>query len=259
MLNNLRICVNKKTLNLIPVVLILVSFAISGCMRPSEGLDFLQQGKPEQKAGLSPGDFSQITLDPLTEKSLQRYGKVVSKYAERYEFDARLILAIMKQESRFKPNARSHRGAYGLMQIMPITELELAMKLGVENTKSPYNNIRAGIYHLRSLYRVFEGIPEEDRLMLSLAAYNAGLSRILDAQDVAAFLGDDPRSWKAVREALPLLTKRYSSLHTSIWSEGTPRGGYFKGWRETTGYVGSIMKFYGEYQQRLPDPLLAGL
>lgn len=258
MSHNLRSCLSKVFSKLTAFIIVIGSLHF-GCNTQPQSFGFLKKGTSDASVDPSQAYSPSASLDPLTERSINRYGKIVRKYSDKYGFDWRLILAIMKQESRFEHTAESYRGAYGLMQIMPVTQLEMAERLGVENTTTPYNNIRAGIFHLRTLYRVFEGLPEDDRLRMSLAAYNAGLSRILDAQDVVRFLGDDPNSWKAVRDALPLLSKRYQSLHKSIWEAGMPRGGHFRGWRQTTTYVESIIRFYDEYQRVLPGPVMAGL
>jgi membrane-bound lytic murein transglycosylase F len=137
------------------------------------------------------------------------------------------------------------------MQIMPATQVELAGKLGVDETESPSNNIKAGIYHLQQLYRAIGGTDEENHIRLTLAAYNAGLNRVLDAQDVALYLGYNPQNWQSVKSMLPLLTKRYQNLHRNIWQTGKPRAGYFTDWNQTQLYVESIMKFYSQYQVAL--------
>jgi len=157
----------------------------------------------------------------------------------------------MRHESRFTEDAVSRRGAFGLMQIMPATQLELAGKIGVHETATPSNNIKAGIYHLQQLYRSIDAPDEENHIQLTLAAYNSGLNRLLDAQDVAAYLGDNPGSWDAVKAAFPLLSKRYQSLHRNVWQSGKPRAGYFTDWHQTTNYVETVMGFYGNYQVAL--------
>ncbi len=159
----------------------------------------------------------------------------------------------MRQESRFKPTAVSQKGAYGLMQIMPVTETEIIGKLGLEEGKSPYNNIKVGTYYLRSLYRLFGQAPEEDRIRLTLAAYNAGIGRILDARAIVEYLGDNPNSWRAVRYALPLLSKRYYTLHRHIWEEGRPGSGYFgnDAVASVLDYVENVMQYYDEYRRTL--------
>jgi membrane-bound lytic murein transglycosylase MltF len=256
MSHNLRF-VLKRNLSQISIFITFLSSIYIGCQTPPRSVELLKKEgtEPHVVSTLPPARL----LDPLTERSISRYGRIIHKYSKRYDFDWRLVLAIMKQESRFKHTARSHRGAYGLMQIMPVTQVELVERLGVPDATTPYNNIRAGMYHLKTLYGVFDGAPEHDRLCLTLAAYNAGLSRILDAQEIAHFLGDDPNSWKAVKEALPLLSQRYSTLHKRIWETGTPRGGYFRGWRQTTSYVENILRFYNEYRLVLSDRPSSGL
>jgi len=187
------------------------------------------------------------SLDLLTRETLRNYGSVIKTYSERYGFDWRLILAIIRQESRFSPKAVSHKGAYGLMQIMPVTGREVSLVLGIDNMALPKNNIRGGIFYLRSMYNRFEAADELERLKLSLAAYNAGLGRVYDAQGIAAYFNESPNEWQSVRDALPLLSKRYHTLHRSVWESEKPRFGWFGDSEETIAYVESIMEYYDEY------------
>jgi membrane-bound lytic murein transglycosylase MltF len=187
-------------------------------------------------------------LDPASVSVIGGYGPTIRLYAARYGFDWRLILAIMKQESRFSTNARSRKGAAGLMQIMPLTMDEVSRVLEIGNMDYPRNNIRGGIFYLRKLYDLFEGAEEGDRLKLALAAYNAGVGRIYDAQEVAAYFHDDPSRWQAIRDALPLLSKRYYSLHRSVWGQERPRSGWFGSSKQTVGYVENIMGYYDDYR-----------
>lgn len=230
--------------------LLLLVVSLVGCFRPASTL----AGKVEDQDIVISGTHSSppaINLDPRTEWSLQRYGEIVRKYSYKYDLDWRLVMAVMKHESRFSADAVSHRGAFGLMQIMPATQQELAGKLGVEETESPSNNIKAGIFHLQKLYRAINGSDEENHIRLTLAAYNSGLNRVLDAQDVAAYLGYNPQNWQSVKSMFPLLTKRYQSVHRNIWQSGKPRAGYFTDWNQTQTYVESIMAYYGQYQVAL--------
>jgi membrane-bound lytic murein transglycosylase MltF len=226
--------------------LLAIGLPQAGCFRPESSL----ADKGDDVTGSYPGGkptAPQASVDHRTEQSLQRYGPIVQKYSNKYNLDWRLVMAVMRHESRFTADAVSDRGAYGLMQIMPATQLELAGKLGVQETETPSNNIKAGIYHLQQLYRSIEADDEENHIRLTLAAYNAGLNRILDAQDVAAFLGDDPNTWEAVKSALPLLSKRYENLHRLVWPSGRPSAGYFTDWHQTVGYVESVMSYYDHY------------
>lgn len=190
-------------------------------------------------------------LDGGTRITIQEYGHVIRANADRYGFDWRLMLAVMKQESGYSHDAESHKGARGLMQIMPGTGGDLAEQLGIENLDHPSENIRGGIYYLRQLYNYFEGLEEEERLKLSLAAYNAGIARIYDAQELAAYMHDDPGRWEAIKTALPLLSKRYYTLHRNVWDEAKPRAGWFGNAAETIAYVDNIMRSYDQLKLAL--------
>ncbi len=242
----------SKKRNKIRAILTFVALAsatllLDGCFRPESSLE----NKGEDIRATYVGDATDPWMgqvDQRTEHSVQRYGEIVKKYANRYDLDWRLVMAVMRHESRFTADAVSNRGAFGLMQLMPSTQQELAGKIGITETETPHNNIRAGVYHLQQLYRAIDAPDEENHIRLTLAAYNAGLNRILDAQDVAAYLGDDPNKWESIRTALPLLSKRYQSLFHNVWPSGKPRAGYFTDWRQTIGYVESVMSYYDEYQ-----------
>lgn len=252
-MNNLRIILKRLIKStLLTVLLLLLPLLQYGCYKPVAAHSLSAKESTTHSALNSASiDESSQFVDSQTEYSIKRFGPIIQKYSEKYDMDWRLVLSVMKRESRFRPKALSYRGAFGLMQIMPTTQNELAGKLGLDEAESPYNNIRAGIYHLRSLYRVFEGADHQNRIRLTLAAYNAGLSRILDARDIARFLGDDPNDWRAVKAALPLLSKRHYTLHEKVWEGGKPRAGFFRDWVQTQNYVESIIGYYDEYQLAL--------
>jgi len=188
-------------------------------------------------------------VDPSTRMIIHSYGSTIKKYADEYGFDWRLILAVMKAESRFSREAESDKGATGLMQIMPMTSNEVGKVLEIKDMAHPKNNIRGGVYYLRKLYNLFEGAEPSDRIKLTLAAYNAGIGRVYDAQVLAAYFHDNPRKWDAIRDALPLLSKRFYTLHRNIWGQDKPRvAGWFGNSRETLAYVDRIMDYYDEYR-----------
>jgi membrane-bound lytic murein transglycosylase F len=237
---------------LIPAIIVLNTFLFQGCSQQITGASFVQKTSVADDV-LIEGSIPEQPLPAisLSRAGVDRYMPLVKKYAIMYGIDWTLVLAVIKQESRFNHEAVSYRGAYGLMQIMPITQIELAEKLGVEEAASPRNNIKAGIYHLKSLYSYFRNIPEEDRICLTLAAYNAGLGRIEDAQQIALYLGNDPRKWSSVKMALPFLSRKNYTLHNKIWGDGYPPSGYFRNSKQTVEYVSSIMNNYDHYNLAL--------
>ncbi|MEW6510327.1 MAG: transglycosylase SLT domain-containing protein [Bacteroidota bacterium] len=235
---------------LIPALLFLAFLA--GCTPTSENIakkaDLQDVGDSISEDALADPADQVPLLDPASNRIIRRYGATIKRYSELYGFDWRLVLAVMKQESRFSHRAESRMGASGLMQIMPVTGEEVARKLDLNDLSHPENNIRGGIYYLRTLFEMFQGTGEADRVKLTLAAYNAGATRIYDAQEIAAYFHEDPSTWKCVRDALPLLSRRYSPLHRSIWEQDRPRGGWFGNARETLRYVDAVMDYYDEYR-----------
>lgn len=108
-------------------------------------------------------------------KKGDRWLGIIREASEKYGVPLSLIRSVIQQESNFDPHAVSHKGARGLMQLMPQT----ARELGVENVFDPRENVLAGTRHLRSLMDRFSG-----NLPLSLASYNAGLRRVLESGGV---------------------------------------------------------------------------
>ncbi|MER3525064.1 MAG: hypothetical protein C4326_13700 [Ignavibacteria bacterium] len=192
-----------------------------------------------------------MKIDWATRNIIRSYGETIRKYSLQYGFDWRLTLAVMKAESSFLDSAVSPVGAEGLMQIMPATQLDVAKALDLESVVEPQANIRAGIYYLSRLYRLFDEAEENDRLRLTLAAYNAGPGRVFDAQDIARYMNEDAMRWASVRDALPLLSSRYYTLHQQVWVGQKPRSGVFSNHRETISYVEKVMNYYDEYRLAL--------
>jgi hypothetical protein len=97
------------------------------------------------------------------------YAASIRATAERHGVDALLLAAIVEAESSFNPRAVSHRGAVGLMQVMPAS----AGATSPESLVEPDANLDAGARYLRSLLERFGGDLE-----LTLAAYNAGPTNV---------------------------------------------------------------------------------
>jgi soluble lytic murein transglycosylase len=90
---------------------------------------------------------------------------IVNRIARLHRVDPALVRAVIKAESDFDPNAVSHLGAQGLMQLMPSTSLLLEVK----DPFDPEENISGGVRHLKYLLERFD-----QKIVFALAAYHAG-------------------------------------------------------------------------------------
>ena len=97
-----------------------------------------------------------------------QYDPMILKASRIHGVESALVRAVIAVESAFNRYARSHKGALGLMQLMPAT----GRRYGVVNAFDPWQNIRAGTEHLRSL------LDEFGDIRLALAAYNAGATPV---------------------------------------------------------------------------------
>jgi soluble lytic murein transglycosylase-like protein len=104
------------------------------------------------------------------------YAPIVADLARRYDLSPRLIAALVWQESRWRHDAVSNKGARGLAQLMPAT----ARSLGVD-AADPRSNLEGGARYLRQMLDLFDGDVER-----ALAAYNAGPGRVMKAGGVPA-------------------------------------------------------------------------
>ena len=116
--------------------------------------------------------------------------------SRRYNVDPLLIYAQMHQESSFKQKAISHKGARGLMQLMPAT----ARRFGVSNIFDPRQNIDAGVRYMRWLLDTFG-----QDLELALAGYNAGEGAVMK-------YGRSIPPYRETREYVRRITARYASI-----------------------------------------------
>ena len=99
------------------------------------------------------------------------FAKEIAKAADAASLDPALVHAVIFVESRYRHSAISHKGAIGLMQVIPDT----GARYGIYNLEdSPQSNLRAGTLYLRDLLRMFN-----NRLDLALAAYNAGEGTVI--------------------------------------------------------------------------------
>lgn len=128
--------------------------------------------------------------------------RAIASEAEAVDVDPLLVLAMIEVESGFDPDAASHAGARGLMQLLPGTmrrEAE-ALGLGDASPEDPVVNVRAGIRYLR---RCLDAYPRHEDL--ALMAYNSGPNRVLEFLEdgeVPAWAAAYPRRVEAARRRL---------------------------------------------------------
>lgn len=138
------------------------------------------------------------------------YDSYIVDSSRRYGIDPLLIYAQMHQESSFKLKALSHKGASGLMQLMPAT----ARRLGVTNIYDPKQNIDGGVKYMRMLLDMFG-----QDVNLALAGYNAGEGAVMK-------YGNNIPPYNETREYVRRISARYASI-----SDGT----YARSYRRVNG------------------------
>jgi len=158
-----------------------------------------------------------VTHDIWTDK----YDRHFRKYSKRYFgplFDWHWFKAQAIAESGINEKAKSHAGAIGIMQILPSTFADINVAnphyMDLEN---PRWNIAAGIYYDRALYKKFSEAPEQDKMYLALASYNAGYGRLLNAKK--KLKQDPPLVWEKAKPYVPRETRGYVTRIQKLMSK----------------------------------------
>jgi len=120
--------------------------------------------------GMGKGRSSDLAWLAKQRNKRTKYDPIINRYADRFGIDPVLVRAVIQVESSFDPRCVSHRGAKGLMQLMP----ETAERYGVKSIFDPEQNIGGGVHYLSDLLQMF---PRD--LPRALAAYNAGENAVL--------------------------------------------------------------------------------
>ncbi|HED19042.1 MAG TPA: lytic transglycosylase F [Gammaproteobacteria bacterium] len=168
--------------------------------------------------------------NPVSKQERERQENFVAvfrKYGKLYNFDHLALMAQAYQESGLDNKKKSHRGAVGIMQLLPSTAAD--PNVNVKNIHILDNNVRAGTKYLafiRDRYFSDPAINPENRLAFTWAAYNAGPAKIRKMRDKAAKMGLDPDIW-------------FGNVELAV--------GRYVG-RETVQYVANIYKYYVAYK-----------
>jgi soluble lytic murein transglycosylase len=151
------------------------------------------------------------------------YEKEVRKIAQQYKLEPAHVYAVIRQESAFDKDARSHAGALGLMQLMPKTGQVTAKKNNIPLPSTgllyePDKNITIGSAYLKQVMDEYD-----DNIVLASAAYNAGPHRV--------------KRWLPEDEEKP----------AARWIAMVP-------FNETRNYIQRILAYMAIYDWRLEQP-----
>ena len=141
------------------------------------------------------------------------YDAIIERYAVQHGVDPVLVRAVIAVESNFDPRCVSHKGARGLMQLMP----ETARRYGVRDIFDVEQNIRGGVRYLADLLELF---PND--LSRTLAAYNAGEGAVLRTGGIPPY----EETTTYVKRAL---TVYYGRPYGAVGFSGAPGGKKLKG------------------------------
>ncbi len=154
---------------------------VNGVVRPIRMPEYTLDEKPEAPKAKPQEKIEIAGKAPRPRRSSggwsqERIVKEIHAAAKRHDIPAELFMALVWQESRYRADALSPKGAYGFAQLMPGT----AKDLGV-NPRNPAENLDGGARYLAAQYRAF------GTWKLALAAYNAGPHRVVEYGGVPPF------------------------------------------------------------------------
>lgn len=181
----------------------------------------------------------------VTGGKISVYDDAIKKYAEAIDWDWRLLASMIYQESRFNPKVKSWAGAYGIMQLMPLT----AERFGVNRHSSPEKQIEAGTKFIKWLDdQLKDEIPDkQERIKFILASYNVGLGHIQDAMTLAKKNGKDPLKWEDNVDYYVL-----NKSNPKYYRDPDVKFGYCRG-QEPYDYVIAILDRYEHYQNAIKN------
>lgn len=155
-------------------------------------------------------------LDDLSRRFPMPFDSQLQSNAKKNNIDVAWAYAIVRRESSFMPDAASHAGALGLMQVMPGTARYLAKEKVKKNSLfNPNRNVELGTQYMRYLMDKMDNNP-----ILATASYNAG--------------------WRRVQQWLP----EKGNVPLDLWIETIP-------FKETRNYVMAVLAYQQIYSQHL--------
>lgn len=175
-------------------------------------------------------------------QTISEFDAIMRKVGEEQGHDWRLMSAIAFNETRFREDLVSKRGAVGIMQIRPVVAKHF--NIPEEQLADTETNVRVAamlLSELEDMLNMPATTPYDDRMSIILASYNAGIGHIYDACRLARSEGVDPNSWENISYYLQMMSD------PAYYNRDAVHYGKFNGSKQTLGYVREVMKVYHEY------------
>ena len=168
------------------------------------------------------------------------FDDIIKKTAKEIGWDWRLLASLIYQESRFKIDLESEKGAFGLMQLMPV----VMENYGIDYDATPEEQLHAGGQLISHLNKCLEDKVTDsvERVKFVLAAYNSGLGHVYDAQRLAAKYGSAPDVWDNNVDYFIL-----NKSKKQYYNDTCCKAGYLRG-TETYRFVEEVLDRYYQYQ-----------
>jgi len=172
--------------------------------------------------------------------AVSQFDDIIKKTAKNIGWDWRLLASLIYQESRFRLDLESEKGAFGLMQLMPV----VMERYEIDYDATPEEQLNAGGQLISYLDDCLESKVTDsvERIKFVLAAYNSGLSHVYDAQRLASKYGKFPDVWDNNVDYFIL-----NKSKKQYYNDTCCKAGYLRG-TETYRFVEEVLDRYHQYQ-----------
>lgn len=174
------------------------------------------------------------------EGELSGFDGIIKKTAKNIGWDWRLLASLIYQESHFRLDLESEKGAFGLMQLMPV----VMERYELSYDATPEEQLEVGGKLITYLNECLEDkvVDSAERVKFVLAAYNSGLGHVYDAQRLAAKYGKYPDVWDNNVDYFIL-----NKSKKQYYNDTCCKAGYLRG-TETYRFVEEVLDRYYQYQ-----------
>ena len=175
-----------------------------------------------------------------TNGHLSPFDDMIKEKKKKIGWDWRLLASLIYQESRFKLDLESEKGAFGLMQLMPVVMERY--NIGYDATVEEQLDAGAQLLHYLEKCLDDKVADSVERVKFVLAAYNSGLGHVYDAQRLASKYGKYPDVWDNNVDYFIL-----NKSKKQYYNDTCCKAGYLRG-TETYRFVEEVLDRYHQYQ-----------